>query len=150
MPSKVRANFHGADEFARDLESFRLGLGRKVRDAIRRAAEPVATLTGRLTPRGSGPTTPTRPSAPGRRNDNALSHIADTMAATATPRGAAILTRHPGGPVTEYGGTIAPNGAPITIKRAEMAHKAGEEKRGDMERDVARALDELAAEHGLR
>lgn len=146
----MRANFHGADEFARDLESFRLGLGRKVRDAITKAAGPIATLTGRLTPRGPGPTSPTRPSAPGRRNDNPLPHIADTMAATATPSGAAILSRHPGAPVTEYGGTIAPNGAPITIKPAEMAHKAGEATLGDLERDVARALDELAAEHRLR
>jgi hypothetical protein len=124
-----------------DLESVQLGLGPAAGRAVRSTAEIVAGATPALTPVD-----------PGHRADRKdhLPHLAETYAtATISATAAAITTSHPGGPVHEYGGTIAPKGKAITIEASAMAHRAFDQQADRAEENLARNVDRLLTENHL-
>ncbi len=139
MPATIRIQTPSLRDLQRDLESVELGLGRAVRDELVDAAEPVRLRTAENTPVGPGPQS---------AKDN-LPHIGETIQVSPRVDGAAIVSRHPGAGVLEYGGTIAPKGTPIQIAPHEMARKAGEQKAGEVQRRVLAAIDRLLRRFGL-
>ena len=139
MPATIRIQTPSLRELHSDLESVELGLGQSVRDAMVESAEPVRLQTAANTPVGPGPQSP---------KDN-LPHIGETIQVSPRVDGAAIVSRHPGAGVLEYGGTIAPKGTPIHIAPHEMARKAGDQKAGEVQRRVLAAIDRLLRRFGL-
>jgi hypothetical protein len=136
MAVTLRARGFGGRELAKDLDAVRVGLSKELVAIRREAAGIVADQTARNMRRGPGPKiTATTP----EESDNRLPHIADTIYGIA----AGVKTRHPAGLVWEHGGVIAPNGSPIRIPKLAMAERAGETKRGDIERVMARHINDL-------
>lgn len=139
MPFTVKIGTQDLRQLRADLESVELGLGREVNEALREGAEPVRLQAAANTPVGPGPQS---------AKDN-LPHIAETLQTVPRAYGAAIVSRHPGAGVLEYGGTIAPKGKPIHFTPHEMARRAGEEKAGEVQNRVVAALDRLLKRFGL-
>lgn len=139
MASSIRAAWAGLADTQRDLDAVEHGIGRLVPAAVAAAAEPIVARARALTPVGPGPRGP----------GDALPHIAATLYAQPRGSGAAIVSTHPGGPVLEYGGTIAPRGTPITIKSQAMAHRAADATLAAVDRDLEQRLNALLREHGL-
>lgn len=106
----------GIAELRADLEAVQLGLGREIARTMKEAAG--------LAVEAAQPLTPYDPQHSTTREDS-LPHIRDSLYAVAFGAGAAVASRHPGAVVHEYGGTIAPAGHPIKIKKSLMAHTAG-------------------------
>ncbi len=116
MASTLRAGISGAAELRADLEAVAVGTGRELTRALKEGAGVVVD--------GAQPLTPYDALHDATRRDG-LPHIRDSLYAIALGSGSAVASRHPGAVVHEYGGMIAPAGAPIEIKRSEMAHTAG-------------------------
>ncbi len=139
MTQTVRVGIQGLRETQRDLEAVSLGLGRELARVIREGADSLVPAARSNTPFGPGPQS---------ARDN-LPHIGDTLSARASATTASIVSSHPGAPVHEYGGEIAPKGVPITIRQSAMAHRAGEQELPRFERDLKSAIDALVAKHDL-
>ncbi len=58
-----------------------------------------------------------------------------------------VVSSVPQGPVHEFGGTIAPRGVPIRIRRSAMATKAGAEMQPQVERILDREVTALLERH---
>lgn len=64
-------------------------------------------------------------------------------------RGASVSSALPYAAVHEYGGTIAPRGVPIEIKRSRMLGRAVGEHAGDIEEQLGDLLDAIARRNGF-
>jgi hypothetical protein len=116
------------------------GAPRAVRDALD-AVQPVLLAQARaLTPVGPGP----RPGAD-PDSDDALPHIRDTLDVRSAGGTVQVISRHPGAPVHEFGGTIKPSGHPIRITRSFMANRAAQIVLPLVEDLIAGQIDDLAA-----
>src|SRR5262245_38635579 len=115
MPARIRGSFD-ARSVAQAFAGAADGLNRAIGDPVADAPEPIAKAAGRYMIRGEGPNP--RAKAGG---DDRLPHIADTITAQRSGLTAAIVSSHPAAPVFEYGGTIAPRGEPIEIRRIAPA-----------------------------
>lgn len=142
MPNSVRVgasvDLRGLVE---DLHATQLGLGREVSLAVVAAGEVVAAAVPQFTPFD-----------PDHRETRAdhLPHLRETFTSRRSGETvAAITSDHPGAPVHEFGGSIAPKGTRIYIKQSAMALKAGERKAAEFEALVAARLDGLLARRGL-
>ena len=69
------------------------------------------------------------------------------LAASITADRRGVVSSRPQGPVHEFGGTIAPRGHPIRIKRSAMATKAGAEMQPQVERILDREVTALLERH---
>lgn len=134
-------------ELQRDLESVEHGLGRTLTDVLRKTAGIVADTAPRFTPYD--------PAHDYTRKDG-LPHLRDTFGARAAGGTATVTTTHPGGPVHEFGGTIAPrshgvtgHGADIHIKPSQMAHRALDAVQDRVSADLADRLERLVRSHNL-
>ncbi len=134
MAATLRAKGFGGRELARDLESVKAGLSRELTAMKREAAELVATGARGNMRYGPGPRLAAK-----NPNDDRLPHIRDTISGQA--RG--VVSSHPAAKVWEFGGTIAPSGAPIQIPRLEMAQRAGRDRQDDIERLMADRVEDL-------
>lgn len=133
MASTLTVSAPDARELGRDLDSAAGRSAHEVRKVRRAAADLVARRARLLTPVGPGPRV-------GAKNPNdRLPHIRDTI----TGRPAGVVSSHPGAVVHEFGGTIAPNGGAIAIKRSAMAERAGKQKRRNVELLMRDRFDEL-------
>lgn len=146
MALTFRAKVDGIDRLRRDIAAVRLELLDEVDEIVNDAArETVLPVTKQRTPIGPGPTPDFS-----ARSDNELPHIRDTISAVAAPGAIAlIVSDHPGAPVHEYGGEIAPSGHPFRIKESAMAGGAAEQTLDEMERQLAGGVDSLLTRHGL-
>jgi hypothetical protein len=141
-------------EIRKDLESVRVGLGRRITTVLRRALGPITAATIQNTQRGRGPSEHGRTviengvpiTLPPK---DVLPHIADTISGSVRGEVLRIVTSHPGGPVLEYGGRVAPRGTLITVHTFAMAHRAGEARVEQLVHDVESAINALLTEHGL-
>lgn len=131
MALRFTSSVLGASEMRRDLEALQIGLGAKLTDLRREAAEILARQTAANAPYGPGPQSP---------RDN-LPHLRDTI----TSRASGVVSTHPAALVHEYGGTIEPRGVPIQIPRREMAARAVLTEGQRVEETLARSLDDLLA-----
>lgn len=139
MADTIRASVHGVAEIRRDLEAVKLGLGRELSKVLKEAAG--------LAAQGAGPLTPYDPLHSVKRKDG-LPHIRDSLYPLVVSAGtAAVASTHPGAVVHEYGGTIAPSGEPIQIKRTAMAHTAGEAELPAISALLERRISALIATH---
>lgn len=75
--------------------------------------------------------------------------LASSLRISVTGRGASIGSRLPQAPVHEFGGTIRPKGAPITIARREMVTGAVARHATRIEEAVVRAFDLVARRNGF-
>lgn len=144
MASTVRIAAPDTRELSRDLEAVEIGLGRALHQAIADAAEPIVLPEAkRLAPfdaehrgwKGSA--------------ENDPGHIRDSLHLRAAPYGAALFTTHPGAPVHEFGGTIAPSGHPFYIAPKAFAQTAGETREGALAERVDQAIDRFLRQHNL-
>lgn len=127
-----------------DLDAVQIGLGRQVNKALATSAKPIAALARDLAPFDA--------THRGWRWNHPYpdpGHIRDNIKARGAAYGAAIVSTHPGGPVHEFGGSIAPRGKPIQIERTAYTQKAGATLGERVERDAMDALDELLDRHNL-
>ncbi len=69
---------------------------------------------------------------------------------SASNRGAAITSTLPYAPVHEYGGTISPRGAPITIPERRFVGRAIQQDARRIEEQVGDLLDGIARRNGFR
>jgi len=140
VASTLQAKIAARDlrEFRKDLESVALGLGRELTAALKDNARPIIPAAK-----------PLAPFDPDHRTDrdDKLGHIRESMFVVSLGAGAAIASKHPAAVVHEYGGTIAPQGTPITIDRGAFAHTAGERLLPQIERDLQRRIDTLVGRH---
>lgn len=122
MAMTVTADFtHDIVEVLEDLEAVEEGLGRILGDVIVREMKPVIAEMKRLLPRD--------PAHRGWRGWNSSwraprdpGHIRESLVAEVMRnRGARVRTTHPGGPVWWWGGSIAPSGHVITIRKHSQA-----------------------------
>lgn len=131
-----------------DIQAVDRDLAREVRQAIAQAAEPIVTLAEQYAPHD-----PTHRGWKGWHSGWASKdpgHIKDSLFIRRTGGATVELrTRHPGGPVHHWGGTIAPSGSPIRIERSEYAIRAGEERIDDVADRVQNAVDHLLTRHNL-
>ena len=109
----------------RRLEGVRMELGREVDEVRRRAAEIIVPKAKANVPRTKYPE---------RRGGLAAS-------ITAVPAG--VGSTVPQGVVHEHGGTIAPRGHPIRIKRSAMAERGGEASQPEVERLLQTEIEQL-------
>ena len=111
------------------LGAVRRELPSELGEAKRKAAKAIVPVAKRHVPRTHYPE---------RRGYLAASIAAD-------PRG--VASSVPQGPVHEFGGTIAPRGVPIRIRRSAMATKAGAEMQPQVERILDREVTALLERH---
>jgi anthranilate/para-aminobenzoate synthase component II len=127
----MQSSVLGGPEFRADLEALQIGLGRKVTELRRQAAEELARTAAQFVPLGPGPQSP---------RDN-LPHIRDTIKG----RAQGVVAFHPAGLVTEFGGTIKPRGAAVRIPARHQAAKALQVEFARVEELLSTAMDELIA-----
>lgn len=134
MASSIRVRTTGGSELRRDLEALSIGLGREltrtVKDAVGLVLPPARVLA------------PYDPEHAANRKDG-LPHIRDSMYALALGNSAAIAARHPGTIVHQWGGTIAPRGHAITIKRSGLARDAAKAQLPAINALLERRIDAL-------
>lgn len=139
MASTIRTSLQNVNELRADLDAVRIGLGRELSQVLKEGAGLAATA--------AQPLTPYDVLHDDTRKDG-LGHIRDSLYAIALGGSvAAVASRHPGAVVHEYGGTIAPKGEPIQIKRREMAHTAGHAELGAIEDLLERRISALIRQH---
>lgn len=112
------------------------------RDAVkhlRETAKDVAGTAGSLAPRG------TRPLPRGR-----TVRLADSYKGAANQRGGSVYSNLPQAPVFEYGGTIAPRGVPITIRKHRVVGFAIQREAPRIEEEIGDLLDRIARRNGFR
>jgi hypothetical protein len=145
MARTVRAEVEGVQSLLTALKAMGDGVDRELTTELQAAAEPIAAGARRGMRRGEGPR------ANAKNPSDRLPHIADTIYATAAGRFAQIVSPHPAAVVFEYGGSIRPRSRKqrIDIPELGMAHKAADAALPDIERDLERRLDALAARLGL-
>jgi hypothetical protein len=131
--TKVTAQLPDAKRVADDLQALMRGLSGEIADARRAAIPAVAAGAAALAPVGPGPRLHAK-----NPNDQ-LPHLRDTITAG---RGG-VIARHPAGKVFEFGGVIAPHGAPIRIRKVAMAARAGAQLLPAIEADLKRRLTAL-------
>ena len=129
MPTSFRVKMPELRDLQADLEAVRLGLGREVGAVRREATGLIAGRAKDFVPRTKYPE---------RRGG---------LAASLEGRGAGVVSTKPQGPVHEFGGTIAPRGVPIEIRRSAMTEKAAAREQGRVERRLEQRVDELLARH---
>jgi hypothetical protein len=125
-----------ADLF-RDLESVKLGLGGVMKDALREAGGLARNRTAELMPLGPGP----------QGGKDTLPHIKETLSASATQSYAQVVSDHPGAPVLNFGGSIAPRGVEIFFPKKLYAQQAGEEVLPLVESHLQDAVDRLTEQY---
>lgn len=128
---KLRSQVLGGPELRRDLEALQVGLGRKLTDLRRWAADELARTTAGNTPLGPGPQS---------ARDN-LPHMRDVTVG----RAAGVVAFHPGALPTEFGGTIRPRGTAIQIPARHQASRALQAEFARVEQMLERQMDELVA-----
>lgn len=143
MASTIRIKVPDMRELRADLESVELGLGRALNEAALLAAEPILAEAKRLAPFDAE-----HRGWKGAQADDP-GHIRDSLHVRPAPYGAALYTTHPGAPVHEFGGTIAPNGHPFRITQKLFAQTAGETQAGQAAERADEALERLLREHNL-
>lgn len=140
MADAVRVTALNLREIRSDLDAISRSLGREITLALKSASDTVARATPTRTPVGPGPR--------GARDN--LPHIASTIGARMiSGTTAAVTSTHPGAVVHEWGGTIAPRGGDITIRRSAMAHQAADATLSIIEQDLKQRVERLIREHGL-
>jgi hypothetical protein len=127
-----------------DLNSIELGLGRQVGQVLKAAAAPVAVEARTLAPYD--------PAHAKNHARDGLPHLRDTIRqGGASATGATIVSAHPAAAIFEWNDdtrpAIAPRGVPLTIKTVAMAHRAFENQRERIERDMQDGLDALARKY---
>jgi phage gpG-like protein len=75
--------------------------------------------------------------------------LAKSLRYSAGAKGAAVTSNLPQAPVHEYGGTIAPRGAPITIPRSRMIGNAVDDHAENIADEVGDLLDRIARTEGF-
>ena len=143
MADSVYTSIVGLRDLLRDLDAIDKDFGQTVRQAIVRAADPILAQAKRNAPYD--------PTHRGHRHHLGSAadpgHIRDSLFIEEAPRGANLRTTHPGAPVHHWGGTIAPRGTSITIKRQEFASRAGQQT--DISDRVEREIAALLEAHNL-
>lgn len=125
----LRVEIEGLRKFRRDIKAMDDGLPKEASAILKGAAQVVAAEARSRAPRGTG----------------ALA--ASIKAASAGDR-ALVRVGVPYAAVHEFGGTIRPRGAAITIRKRAMVYGAIAHKRADVERIILRGFDGLARRHG--
>lgn len=107
------------------------GALREVQKVTKAAAQIVAEEAGRNAPRRSG-------------------RLSASLRGTTQGASGIVRSPLPYANVQEYGGTIHPRGAPITIKRSAYVHRALDAKADQVGRALADGFDRLARAQGWR
>ena len=156
MPIRVGVDDRVAD-LARDLKAAGDSLAAgQLRDVLLQGAQQIATAAAPIMGYGQ----PSWPKSSGAE----LPRIADSYIATAAGQSAAVATTHPGGPVWEFGGQIAPAAGPGGVTAARASGHPGEvlriPRKGPAElaalsqieavtANVTRHVDQVLADHDL-
>ena len=111
----------------RKIERVNFELGQELNDVRQRAAQIIVPRARQNVPRTKYPE---------RRGG-----LADSLTAVR----AGVASTVPQGPVHEFGGTIAPRGHPIRIRRSAMAERAGEASKAEVERLLREEVEGLFA-----
>lgn len=137
--SEFTIRTEGLNALNRSLGKIDKELKRESVRHLRDTATKVAGTAGGFAPKG------TRPLPPGRKV-----RLADSFKGAANQRGGSVYSNLPQAPVFEHGGTIAPKGAPITIRKAGMVEKAIQHDARDIAEAVGDLLDKIGYRHGFR
>lgn len=121
----------GLKELQRDLRRMQPAAAKDMRSELRQGALTVARAAGPYTPVKSG-------------------KLAASYKPGATNRGAFVRSRLPYAGIHEYGGTISPKGATITIRESAPIRKAIDAKADSIVNDIADGIQRVAKRHGWR
>lgn len=114
----------------RSLNKVNKDLGKEVKKGLRQIAKKVRTDARPLAPVVSG-------------------DLARSFKYSATNKGAAVTSSLPYAGWIEYGGTIQPQGVPITIKGRRPLGRAVDRDTADIEEQLGRLFDDLARRNGF-
>lgn len=126
----------GLAEFRRDLRKLDKLIDRGMRDEIKDAADDVASEGRRDAPRSN------RALGPGER------HYADTIRPYVSGARVSIGSTHPGAGVIHFGGTIRPQGVPITFKPRPTVSEAVDEHADGLVEAIGDAVERAAYRAG--
>ena len=142
MASTIRiASRFELGDLRKDLDSVEIGLGKLLTSALDRLGETAADRTRQKWPVGPGPRA-------GAKNPNdRLPHMRETIAGKGYQTYAAVTSDHPGAPVVNWGGTIAPRGAEIRFPAKQYAQEAAAEVLPQLEAQLDDEANALAAQY---
>lgn len=129
----------GIRALQRDLVAMVPDARMELTSVIAWAVEPIAARARARMPLGDG-----RASA-----GSGAAHIRDTIKGSAAGTVGRVGSRHPGAKPHEFGLTIAPKGAPITMPKREMIYGAVRELRPVVIARMDRGITRLAHRHGF-
>ncbi len=127
----VRVHAQGLQEFRRDLKRYEPLVERELAGAIKEAAGKVAVTAGALAPRDSG-------------------ELAQSIRPYVSGVRASIGSTLPYAGVQEFGGSISPRGAPITIRPGGFVGRAIEDHADELVEDIGDAVERAARRAGWR
>lgn len=131
MPNP-KIHIEGLKELQRDLRKMEPDARKELRQELRKGAGTVARAAGPYAPVG------------------ATGKLSESYKPGATNRGAYVRSRLPYAGVHEYGGTIRPKGAPITIRASEPIRKAIDAKANQVVDEIADGIMRVAKRHGWK
>lgn len=127
MPVRVE----GLKELRLGVREIDRGMLKEIQAVTRSAAQVVAAEASRLAPRKTG-------------------RLAGSIKGTTSGPKGIVRSRLVYAPVLEYGGTIAPRGTEIRIKRHEFVHRALRDKTDQIERELLAGYDQVVRRAGWR
>lgn len=130
----------GVRQLQRDLTAMVPGSRLELVSVIAWAVEPIAARARQRMPLGDS-----RVSA-----GSGSAHIRDTIKGAAAGTRGRVYSRHPGAKPHEFGLTIAPKGAPITMPKREMVYGAIAQLRPVVIERMDYGVARLARRHGFR
>lgn len=132
----------GIGRVMRALRQVDVDAPKQMRRAIAADLQPIRAQAAAGMPVGPGPSGTTR--------ENRRPHIRDTLRATVRGNRGVIKSTHPGAGVVNYGGTIAPHGAPIRFSRdREAVYRAVVAHRMAIARRVRATIERTGRKYGL-
>lgn len=129
----------GIARLRRDFEAMIPEARGEVRQVIRSAVQPVAAAARRRMPLGDDRVSAGASSA----------HIRDTIVGRVRGDRGVVMTRHPGARANEFGDTISPKGAPITLPERSMLRGALTQQAPVVIRAIEVGFERLARRHGF-
>lgn len=129
----------GIARLRRDFEAMIPEARGEVRRIVRYAVQPVAAMARRRMPLGDDRVSAGASSA----------HIRDTIVGRVRGNRGIVTTRHPGARANEFGDTIAPKGAPITLPERSMLRGALTEAAPLVIRRLEFGFGQLSRRHGF-
>lgn len=120
------------------LSQLNRGFGKISKDLRRESLRHIREVTRRV-----------RDTARDKYTRKLTGELAKSLRYSAANRGAAVSSNLPQAGPFEYGGVIRPRGVPILIPRDRMIGRAVEDHADDIEEQIGRLLDRIAATEGF-